>query len=143
MEPAVRILVVDDFKPWLDFLNKFFEQKNGMIIVGTALDGPEAILQAQALQPDLILMDVNLPRLSGIEATREIIRLLPDAKILFVSQYRETAMVQTAIAAGGYGYVLKLDAGSELVPAMAAVAQGKRYFSRGLLGLELNETKEM
>jgi len=143
MESPVRVLVVDDFKPWLDYLSTLFEEKAGMIIVGTALDGSEAVSQAQSLQPDLILMDIGLPRLSGIEATRKIIQLLPAAKILFVSQYIETAVVQAAIAAGGQGYVVKLDAGIELLSAIESVVQGNRYFSSGLLGLDLKESIEM
>ena len=139
----VRVLIVDDFKPWLDFLKSLLEKVEGMTIVGTASDGVEAVLRARTLTPDLVLMDVSLPRLSGIEATSEIIRLVPDVKILFVSQHRETVIVQTAIAAGGKGYVVKLDAGTELLPAMESIVQGKRYFSRGLLGLELTETTEM
>ena len=143
MKLQVRVLVVDDFKPWLDYLKSMFEHKAGMIVVGTALDGCEAVSQAQALQPDLILMDISLPRLNGIEATREIIRLLPDAKIIFVSQHKDPAVVQAAISSGGHGYVVKLDAGNELRSAIESVVKGQRYFSRGLLGLDLTESMEM
>jgi DNA-binding NarL/FixJ family response regulator len=143
MEPVVRVLVVDDFKPWLDYLKMLFEPTAGMMVVGTATDGHEAISQVRALQPDLILMDVSLPQMSGIEAAREIIRLLPDAKIIFVSQHKDTSVVQAAIAAGGKGYVMKLDAGNELLSAIESVVLGQRYFSRGLLGLDLSESLEM
>jgi two-component system nitrate/nitrite response regulator NarL len=126
----VRVLVVDDFEPWLRFVKAALYQESDMQIVGTAPDGLEAVAKAQVLQPDLILMDISLPALNGIEATRKISRLVPDAKIIFLSLEKEPEIVKSALAAGGRGYIAKLDAHRELPSAMKVVADGNRYVSR-------------
>jgi DNA-binding NarL/FixJ family response regulator len=127
---AVGVLVVDDFKPWISLVKATLDKEPDMRIVGTALDGPEAVAKAQALQPNLILMDINLPGLCGIEAARQIGRLVPEAKIIFVSVESEPELVKSALAAGGRGFINKLDVERELLSALKAVAQGKRYVSR-------------
>jgi two-component system, NarL family, nitrate/nitrite response regulator NarL len=139
----VHVLIVDDFKPWLDFVHKLLDNVPDLRIVGVAFDGDEAITQAQLLRPDLVLMDISLPLTSGLDAARQIIRLVPDSRIIFVSQKSEPVLVQAAIAAGGRGYVVKLDVCRELLLAMEAVVEGKRYFSRGLLDFDFTETKVM
>lgn len=136
----IRVLVVDDFKPWLTFINAMLARELDMRIVGVALDGEDAVAQALTLQPDLILMDISLPIKSGIEAARQILRLVPQTKIIFLSQNRESVVVRTALATGGHGYIVKTDACRELLPAMEVVVQGKRYLSRALSGFDLAET---
>lgn len=126
----VRILVVDDFKPWLSLVKAMLATEPDMHIVATALDGPEAVAKAQSLHPDLILMDVNLPTICGIEAARQIIRLFPEAKIIFVSVETEPELVKSALATGGRGYINKLDVERELLSAIKAVSHGERYVSR-------------
>lgn len=126
----IRILVVDDFKPWLSLVKAMLADEPDMHIVATALDGPEAVAKAQSLHPDLILMDINLPTMYGIEAARKIIRLSPETKIIFVSVEKEPELVKSAFAAGGRGYINKLDVERELLSAMKAVARGERYVSR-------------
>ena len=126
----VRVLVVDDFEPWRRFVKAALYEEPGMQIVGTAPDGLEAVAKARVLQPDLILMDISLPTLNGIEATRRISRLVPDAKIIFLSLEREPEIVKSALAAGGRGYIAKGDAHRELPSAMKVVADGNRYVSR-------------
>jgi DNA-binding NarL/FixJ family response regulator len=126
----VRILIVDDFEPWRRFVKAALYQEPGMQIVGSAPDGLEAVAKAQILRPDLILMDISLPTLNGIEATRQINRLVPEAKVIFLSLEREQDIVESALAAGGRGYVAKSDAHRELPSAMKVVADGNRYVSR-------------
>lgn len=126
----VRVLVVDDFEPWLRFVKAALYEEPGMQIVGTAPDGLEAVVKARLLQPDLILMDISLPTLNGIEATRRISRLVPDAKIIFLSLEKEPEIVKSALAAGGRGYIAKWDAYRELPSAVKVVADGNRYVSR-------------
>ena len=138
-KPPIRILVVDDFKPWLSFLLTMLEREATMLVVGSAMDGREAVAQAESLQPDLVIMDISLPSLNGIESARQIVRTLPKVKVIFLSQHRDPVVVQTAIAAGGHGYVVKIDARAELVPAIETVAEGRRYFSRGLLTSDFGE----
>lgn len=135
----IRILLVDDFKPWLSFLLTMLEKEPNILVVATAADGKEAVAQAKNLQPDLVIMDISLPSLNGIESARQIAHTVPTARIVFLTQYRDPVVVQTAIAAGGQGYVVKIDAVTELVPAIEAVVQGKRYFSRDLLSSDFTE----
>lgn len=139
----IRVLIVDDSKPWMNFVHSMLDKESDVRIVGTAFDGYEAVAQAQILQPSLVLMDISLPKLSGIEAARRITSLVPGTKIIFVSQHRESGVVQAAMGAGGQGYVVKMDVVRELVQAMNSVVLGYRYFSTGLLGLDLPDTTEM
>lgn len=140
---SVRVLIVDDYKPWVNFVLKFLDEVPGLRIVGVALDGDEAIIQTQLLRPDLVLMDISLPLRNGIDAARQIIRFVPGSRIIFVSQKYEPPLVQAAIAAGGQGYVVKVDVANELLPAIEAVVEGRRYFSRRLLDPDLTETRVM
>jgi len=97
-------------------------------------DGLEAVLKAAELQPDLILLDIGLPGLNGIEAARQIRKLSHKSKILFVSQESDADVVQEAFRIGALGYVVKAHAGSDLLRAVEAVCQGKRFVSAGLPG---------
>ena len=98
-------------------------------MIGEAADGLEAVQKAERLRPDLIVLDIGLPVLSGIEAARRIRTSVPDSKILFVSEHRSPEIAQAALATGAHGYVVKSDAGSELLPAIDAIIQGKTFIS--------------
>lgn len=100
-----------------------------MQIVGEAADGLEAVQKAVELKPDLILMDIGLPSLNGLEAARRILGLVPESKIIFLSQESSADMVQEALSLGAWGYVVKTRAGSELLAAVDAVISGKRFVS--------------
>jgi DNA-binding NarL/FixJ family response regulator len=139
---VVRVLVVDDFQPWLRFVTKMLGSEVGVQIVGTALNGPEAIAQASILRPDLVLMDVGLPNMSGIEAARHIISLNSNTKIIFVSLITDPEIVQAAFAVGGWGYIVKSNTHSELLVAMKTVVEGKRYVGRGLPGFNVTGTTD-
>jgi hypothetical protein len=95
-------------------------------------DGLEAVLKAEELQPDLILLDIGLPKLTGIEAARQIRKVAPKSKILFVSQALDKDMAHAALSEGGHGCVLKSDAYNELLAAVEEVMQGKQFVSRRL-----------
>ena len=135
----VRILVVDDFAPWRRFLIEKLGENRSFRIVGVVADGLEAVLKAEELQPDLILLDIGLPRISGIEAARRICRVAPKSKILFLSQELDPQVVRAALAEGGLGFVVKSDADDELFPAIDAVMLGKTFQSRRLTGSGTNE----
>ena len=105
-----------------------------MQIVGDVTDGLEAVQKAEELRPDLILLDIGLPSLNGIEAARRIRRLCPESKILLISQESAADVVQEALALGALGYVVKAHAGSELLEAVEAVLEGRQFVSRGLSG---------
>jgi DNA-binding NarL/FixJ family response regulator len=103
-------------------------------VIGEASDGLEGVQKAEELQPDLILFDVGLPTLNGIEAARRIRQLSPESKILFVSQDSSPAIVQEALRLGAMGYVAKTKARSDLLAAVEAIFQGRRFVSTGLAG---------
>ena len=132
---SVRILVVDDYEPFRRFICSTMEQRLGLRVVGEASDGSDAVRKSEELQPDLIVLDVGLPRLNGIEAARRIRKLSPKSKILIVSQECSTDVAQEAFSAGVLGYVVKAHAGGELLMAVEAVREGRRFISSGLSGL--------
>ena len=95
-------------------------------------DGLHAVEKAQELRPDLILLDIGLPGLNGIEAARQVLKLIPETKIIFLTQETSAEVVREALDVGARGYVVKSQAGSELLGAIEAVLQGKRFVSSGL-----------
>lgn len=130
--PSVRILIVDDFADWRRLVREWLREHPHFQVVGVASDGLEAVLTAQQLQPDLILLDIGLPTLNGIEAARRIRELSPSAKILFLTQESDRAVLGAAINAGGHGYVVKSEAFKDLFPALEAVMSGKSFVSPSL-----------
>ena len=108
------------------------KKKAGLAVVGEVSDGLEAVHKAEDLQPDLILLDIGLPSLNGIEAARQIRELAPNSKIVFVSQETSVDIVQEAFGAGALGYVAKAKAGSDLLPALEAAIRNGRFVSAGL-----------
>jgi DNA-binding NarL/FixJ family response regulator len=129
-----RILVVDDYEPWRRFVSTTLQKQPRLQVIGEALDGLEAVQKAQQLQPDLILLDIGLPTLNGIEAARRIRELSPKSRILFVSENRSWDIAEEALRVGAGGYVVKADAAGELLPAVEAVLKGKRFLSASLTG---------
>jgi len=138
----MRILVADDFGPWRQFNIALMQQKPGWDIVCEAADGLEAVRKTEELQPDLILLDIGLPKLNGIEAARRIRELAPNSKILLVSTHDDVEFVEEALSTGASGYVFKADAGGELLQAVETVMQGKRFVSRRLKRIIPAEAEE-
>jgi len=101
-------------------------------VVGEASDGPEAIEKAVELKPDLILLDISMPMLNGIEAARQIRKLVPEAKIIFLSQESSEEVMQEALNTGASGYVIKSMAGNELLTVVEAVLLGGPFVSRNI-----------
>jgi DNA-binding NarL/FixJ family response regulator len=128
----VRVLVADDFVPWRRLLQSILQEKPELNVICEVSDGLEAVQKARELQPDLILLDIGLPSLSGIEAARQIRTIAPKAKILFVSENYSMDIARSTLSAGGSGYVIKSDAGGELLPAIEAVFLGRRFVSTRL-----------
>jgi DNA-binding NarL/FixJ family response regulator len=122
-----RVLVVDDFEPWRHFVSSKILMKPELQVVGEASDGLEAVQKAVELKPDLILLDIGLPTLSGIEAARQIRKLAPESKIIFLSQESSAEIVQEALSLGAWGYVVKTVAESELLTAVETVISGKKF----------------
>jgi len=139
----VRVLVVDDNGPWRRFLSTTVQKRPELQLIGEVSDGLEAVRQAQQLQPDLMLLDIGLPNLNGIEAARKIRELSPATKILFVTENRSVDIVEKALNTGAGGYVVKSDAGSGLLRAVEAVLQGKQSVSASLSAHDLVEPTEV
>ena len=137
----VSVLVVEDYGPFRRFICSTPGKRSDLQIVGEASDGLQAVQKAQELQPDLILLDIGLPTLNGIEAASRISRLVPFAKVLFVSQNNDADVVMAALSNGATGYVRKENALTDLLPAVEAVLRGDRFVSRGLHTDELPRTK--
>jgi DNA-binding NarL/FixJ family response regulator len=131
---SARVLVVEDHEPFRRYICSTLERSLDFWIVGEVSDGLQAVHQAEVLQPDLILLDIGLPTLNGIEAARRIRQLSPKSKILFVSQESSPDVIEEALSSGALGYVVKANAAREFLPAVEAVLQGKRFIGRGLAG---------
>jgi DNA-binding NarL/FixJ family response regulator len=133
-QSILRVLIVEDYEPMRRFVATKLQTKQELRIISEAADGLEAVEKAQELRPDLILMDIGLPTLNGIDAARKIQKLSPESKILFVSENRSSDVAEEALRSGGLGYVVKSDAEMDLLPAVDAVLHGKRFVSASLAG---------
>ena len=132
--PSVRILLVDDFHPYRAFTASTLSKQPGFQIVGEAADGLEAVQKAEELQPDLVVLDIAIPKLNGIETARKIRTVSPESRILFLTGNDYPQIAREAMDAGQGGYVIKLDAATELLDAVDAVLLGKQYVSKRLAG---------
>lgn len=127
-----KILVVDDFLPWHHFVLQLLESEADLNVIYLAADGLEAVQKAQELQPDVVLMDVNLPGLNGLETARRIRVVCPLSKILFVSEQRSLEVIEAAFSLGASGYILKTDSYSNLIPGIRAAVRDQQFVSRSL-----------
>jgi DNA-binding NarL/FixJ family response regulator len=126
----VSILLVEDFAPFRKLTRSILSERPGWQIVAEVSDGLAAVQQATELKPDLILLDIGLPKMNGIEAARQILQRAPDSRILFVSQESSPDIVQETLRLGASGYVVKTSVGRDLLPAIEAVLQGRTFVSR-------------
>jgi DNA-binding NarL/FixJ family response regulator len=121
------ILVVDDYEPWRRHVATTLSNSPRWRIVAEAADGQDAVKKAADFRPDLILLDVGLPVLNGIEAARQILAHEPSRRILFVSEHQSWEVAEAALCTGARGYICKSDSGRELSPAMDAIVEGGRF----------------
>jgi DNA-binding NarL/FixJ family response regulator len=127
----LRILVVEDHAPFRRLICTELQRRAEFHTIEAA-DGLEAVQKAEELQPDLILLDINLPKLHGFEVAKQIPRLAPHARLLFVSQESLSDIVRKALSLGAHGYIQKLSVGTDLLPAIDAVFAGQRFVSSSL-----------
>lgn len=128
----VRILLVDDYEPWRRFLRLALLINTNLEIVEEVGDGVRAVTKAEELKPDLILLDIGLPILNGIDAALRIRQVAPMSKILFVSENCEMTIAEAGLRAGGSGYLAKSDCATELLAAIRTVLQDEKYLSTSL-----------
>ena len=143
MVRSVRILLVDDYAPIRERIRQVLQKQSKQHVVDEAINGLQAVQMAQELEPDLILLDVGLPMLNGIEAARRIRKLSPKSKILFLSEFRSSNFASEALKLGASGYIVKSDAAKELLPGIEAVLDGGQFISSSLADHEIKEAPEI
>ncbi len=139
MTPPIHILLADDHRIVRQGLRRILEENSRMEVVGEASDGREAVQMALDKEPDVIIMDVAMPHLGGMEAIRQISKRLPAAKVLVLSMYSDESYVVQMLEAGAKGYLLKDSADTDLVEAVLAVSNGKSFFSPLISKILLDE----
>ena len=127
---SLRILVVDDHEIFRTQVCALLESQPGFEVICEAGDGLEAVRHAQELQPDIVVLDITMPVLGGIEAAVRIRRVAPKAQIVFLSQYDSEAVARAALASGALAYVTKSSAATDLIPAVQSVSDGKEFVSK-------------
>ena len=126
---TVSVMLADDHAVVRDGLRALLEGGNDLQVVGVAGNGREAVAEALRLRPDIVIMDIAMPELDGVEATRRIVERCPETRVLILSMYLSAEHIYRALQAGAQGYVLKESAGEEVVDAIRALRAGKRYLS--------------
>lgn len=129
---SIQILLVEDFKPYRDFVTLLVGQNPHLRVICEASDGLEAVEKAQQLKPDVVLMDIGLPKLNGLEAARHIRQLVPSSKVVFLTQETDMEVVKEALSLGAWGYIVKEYGASDLSAGLEAILQGKRFVSSGV-----------
>jgi DNA-binding NarL/FixJ family response regulator len=138
MTMKTRILLADDHKVLREGLRMVLEKDPQMQVVGEADDGRAAVKLAGELAPDIVVMDIGMPDMNGIEATRQITRANPDVKVIALTTYNDKRYVLGILAAGACGYVLKANAGGELLRAVHAACRGQTYLCPDVAGAVVN-----
>ncbi|MBI5648793.1 MAG: response regulator transcription factor [Ignavibacteriae bacterium] len=136
---AITVYIADDHAVVRDGLRALLENVGGIAYIGGAADGRTAVREVCELQPDVVLMDISMPELNGIEATQQIREAVPAVRVIILSMHSTTEHVYRALQAGARGYLLKESAGKDLVAAVQAVAQGKRFLSEKLSELMMDD----
>src|SRR5215472_6514512 len=130
--PASTVLLVDDFQPFRRWVHSALQEMAELHVIGEAENGSEAVQKAAELKPDLVILDIGLPKLNGIDACRSIRKSAPESKVVFLTALSDPDLVMAALDAGASGYVDKSRASSDLKSAVAAVLGGKQFFSQNL-----------
>ena len=129
---GIRVLIVDDHRVVAEGLRYVIDAEPDLEVVGSAADGREALRQVEEIKPDVVLMDISMPELNGIEATELILKRAPQVKIVILSMYSNHERVWRAFQAGARAYVLKKAAAKEVVDAVRSVREGGRFVSQGI-----------
>src|ERR1017187_3011428 len=139
MTKKIRILLADDHAVVRQGFRLILSGQSDMEIVGEAGDGNQAVEQAEKLKPDVVVMDVAMPNLNGIEATRRLGEAVPHTRVLALSMHKDSVYVREILRAGAKGYLLKDSISSDLLAAVRAIARGEGYLSPGVSDAVLND----
>jgi DNA-binding NarL/FixJ family response regulator len=134
--PTIQVLLVEDFEPYRRLVASLLAAKTGFQVTCVASDGLEAVEKAERFRPNLVVLDIGLPKLNGLAAARRIRKLLPTSKIVFLTQETDADVVGEALNLGAVAYLTKQRLRSDLGPALEAILEGKRFVSSGLDGVK-------
>ena len=129
-DKSLRILVVDDHETFREQACALLRSQPGFEVICEAANGLEGVSRAAELQPDVVVLDISMPSLGGIEAAGRIHRVAPKSQIVFLSQHNSETIAQTALATGALAYVTKSSASNDLIRAVKAVSEGKKFVSK-------------
>jgi DNA-binding NarL/FixJ family response regulator len=129
----IRVLLVDDHEVARRSIRSILSRQTGLDVIGETADGEEAVKKAEELHPTIILLDISLPGISGIQAARQIRVVSPNSRIIFISQHDSIQTAKDALSVGAHGYVVKSDAGRDLLMAIGTVHEGRTFVSRTLI----------
>jgi DNA-binding NarL/FixJ family response regulator len=127
--PALRMLVADDHEVVRKGLCTLLQEQPGWVVAAQARDGREAVDKAKQIKPDIIVMDISMPGLNGLEATRQIAKSLPQVKVLILTMHESDSLIREVLEAGARGYLLKVDAGADLIKAVDALRRNQTFFT--------------
>ena len=133
-----RILLADDHEVVRAGLRALLEEQSGWEVVAEAVDGRDAVDKASRLKPDAVIIDIAMPSLNGLEAVRQIVKAVPHTKVLVLTMYDSDPLIQQVLRAGARGYLLKSDAGRDLVSAIDALRRNKTFFTPKVSQMVLN-----
>jgi DNA-binding NarL/FixJ family response regulator len=139
----LRILIVDDHEVVRRGLRALVESHPGWEVCGEAMNGREAVEKTKKLSPDVVVMDITMPELNGLEATRQILKTAPRIGVLILTMHESEQLVRAVLEAGAQGYVLKSDAGRDLVTAIEALSQHKVFFTSSVAKIVLQSYRKM
>ena len=131
----ITVHLVDDHVSILRTLQYFIEKSADIQVIATSSNGLEAVAQASSCRPDIIVMDISMPKMDGLEATRQVLIHCPTTCVLMLSTYDDPDYVRHALAVGANGYVLKDTIGNDLLDGIRTLSSGKRYFSQKIAAL--------
>lgn len=141
MQP-IKLIIADDHQIFIDGLKALLIQDDRFHVIGEVTNGQDLLVLLTTLQVDIIIMDINMPYINGVEATREIAKLYPAIRILILTLYNKKEFIAQTIAAGASGYILKNCSKNELVEALLSINANNSYFSKGVTEVIMNDMKD-
>jgi DNA-binding NarL/FixJ family response regulator len=127
--PTLRLLLADDHEIVRQGLRSMLEAQRDCQVVGEAADGRQAVVMTKELNPDVVILDIGMPSLNGLEATRQILKMRPQTKVLILTMHESDSVIREVLDAGARGYILKTDAGRDLVAAVESLRRNKTFFT--------------